>query len=523
MTTLREEMDRRQSAGQPFRLKETVATIVPLITELAQHHDEGQTMFVHPGCILFEKVGSTMDLVSAMSMPTHARDRFCLAPEQKQGARGNARSSVFAIGAIVYEMVTGAHVGPGMKRPLEVVPTIPPMFEVLIAKALVGDPEHRPSDLAALAQALHSCAPTASIPPPAANELHLDGDSDFEIDVSLSLIPPPGETERMQLELASRAAEGRQAAVQAQGPTSGPISSGFAGPVSGAGGTTARLAELKANLESDPRPRYVVIRGGMDHGPFNAVELLQQIATGNFRGDDALRDALMGDERAISEWEEFAPFAEQAQLGQQVVTERKALEASAAAETAQTHTKVFIGVGALVIVAAAGAGWWFKGKKAGEEELAIKAAKAQSVDAEGGFEAGKKGSKGGKGYKGGGNGGPKVTAGGSPPQIAGGMSCEGARNQYVESYEEGVPPDLTAGAYAGVLNSGGYLNSCAVPPNVAVTICAAVQNGRAVGVTVSTKPANGTMNSCLRGAVFGMSFPPHPRLDVATTTFAAQK
>ena len=37
----------------------------------------------------------------------------------------------------------------------------------------------------------------------------------------------------------------------------------------------AHFAELKAQLESDPRPRYFVHKGGMDHGPFTAVELVR--------------------------------------------------------------------------------------------------------------------------------------------------------------------------------------------------------------------------------------------------------
>ena len=108
--------------------------------------------------------------------------------------------------------------------------------------------------------------------------------------------------------------------------------------------------------------------------------------------------------------------------------------------------------------------------------------------------------------------------------VAGGGSCEAARNAYVLEYKNNndTPPDLTAGAYGAVLNRGTYLNSCGVPPSMAVTICAAVQNGRAVGVTVRTKPANGGIAGCVRGAVFGMSFPAHPRLDVSTTVFKAE-
>ena len=83
-------------------------------------------------------------------------------------------------------------------------------------------------------------------------------------------------------------------------------------------------------------------------------------------------------------------------------------------------------------------------------------------------------------------------------------------------------PDLTAGQYGAVLNKGSYLTSCGVPSNMAVNICAAVQNGRAVGVTVSTNPSNPGIASCIAGQVRGLGFPANPRMDVARTTFAAQ-
>ena len=104
------------------------------------------------------------------------------------------------------------------------------------------------------------------------------------------------------------------------------------------------------------------------------------------------------------------------------------------------------------------------------------------------------------------------------------MSCESAQARYVEEYKMGNngPPDLTAGAYGNVLNRGTYLNACGVPPNMEVNVCAAVQNGRAVGVTVSTRPSNPGIASCISGAVRSLPFPSHPRLDVARTTFAAQ-
>jgi hypothetical protein len=46
-----------------------------------------------------------------------------------------------------------------------------------------------------------------------------------------------------------------------------------------------------------------------------------------------------------------------------------------------------------------------------------------------------------------------------------------------------------------------------------------VQNGRAVGVTVSTDPPNGAIAGCIASAVRRMGFPSNPKLDVATTRF----
>ena len=58
-----------------------------------------------------------------------------------------------------------------------------------------------------------------------------------------------------------------------------------------------------------------------------------------------------------------------------------------------------------------------------------------------------------------------------------------------------------------------------VPDTMKVDICAAVQRGRAVGVTVVTRPANGRVQSCVARAVRGLRFPSHPKLDVARTRF----
>jgi hypothetical protein len=508
--TLRSEMEARRAAGNRFTVREALAVIVPLCTELAQRHAKGEALFVHPSSLGFSRGGNAVVLDErAHQPPSLPRDKVCLAPEERKGVPGDSRASVFAVGAILYELLTSASIGPGMRRPAELVPDLPPTLEAVLGKALVADPKHRPGDLAALAQALHHVAPTASIAPPPADESHLDGDGDFEVDIRLSMIPPnerPAENP-----VIPKAPAAPRIQVQGDGPYAVALAPAPA-PVRRAGDPTQRLADMKAALESDPRPRYVVIKDGMDHGPFSAVELLQQIASGQFTQDQILRDTFSNDERFIKDWEEFAPFAEQAKLNREIVQEKKQFEAVVVAEKKNTQYKALIGAAVIGVFAAFAAGLWMRQRASKDHALEVQGEKAVNVEIDGGLAAGKGPT---------GVGGPMPGGGsGNRPVLAGGMSCEGARAKYIEDYDKSAPPDLSAGAYGAVLNKGTYLNSCGVPSNMTVNICAAVQNGRAVGVTVTTNPPNKGISSCVSGAVRGLAFPSHPRLDVTNTTFA---
>jgi hypothetical protein len=93
---------------------------------------------------------------------------------------------------------------------------------------------------------------------------------------------------------------------------------------------------------------------------------------------------------------------------------------------------------------------------------------------------------------------------------------------YVEEMSIGGPrgqADITGGQYGSILNRGSYFGHCGVPNATGLNICAAVQNGRAVGVTVVARPRNRGIESCVSAAVRGLKFPSHPKLDVTRTTF----
>jgi len=347
------------------------------------------------------------------------------------------------------------------------------------------------------------------VPPPPADERRLDHGADFDVDISLSMLPPVSPGAYPPVVVAPRPAP-LPATNSAPDPYAMAVVEAPK-PALRADDPTSRLADLKARLESDPRPRYVVIKDGMDHGPFNAVELLQQIGSHAFMAAHVLRDTYSGDERPIEEWEEFASFAEHSKLNREIVAEKKAIEQVVVAEAKDNRAKTMFGLLAIAAILGVAGLWYLKHRAARNDSINVEGEDGINVDPAGGLrgENRKPGSRVG-------------TAPGGIPILSGGMSCEQARARYIEEINVGGPKgqaDLTANQFGSVLNNGSYITACGTPGSMHVNVCAAVQNGRAVGVTITTEPPNAGIASCIASHVRRMGFPSNPKLDVATTRF----
>jgi hypothetical protein len=484
-------------------LEAALGAFVPLCLELKSRHDRGEKLYVHASCIIAGADGAaTIDAKRAL-VPTNAKDRACTAPELHATLQpGDARASVFAIGAMLYEAVTGSVVGPGMRRPREILPHLPDLFETLVAKALVSDPQHRPDDLGALAAALHQLAPSATLPPPSADPSHMDRTGEFEVDIRMSMLPLD--------EIAPTANEPARVSLSDPFAVAKPASSPNPPPSSVRNNPTAELAALKARLESDTRARYVVNKDKMDHGPFTAVELLQQITSNQFLLNDIIRDELSGQSRTIAEWDEFSPFAKQAEIRREVVAEKKAVIEVEKSEKRSGIAKTLIGL-ALLLVLVGGAAFWFlqvRGSRKDDVDVADDP-NASDIELSGGVKGQKHGG-GGRGGKGGGGGFPS------------GMSYEQALNSNNQEINMGASqggPDLTDGQLSAPLRSGAFLGACGAPDSMKVQVRVAIKNGHAVGVTVTTNPPNSGIASCIDHSVRGMSWPSSPKMDSFTTNY----
>jgi hypothetical protein len=504
--TLRTLLESRRADKTLLSLGEAAAIIVPLCLDLQQRHARGEQLLLHPSCVESEASGLARFVPrddGRPFVPEDPRDRACTPPELcATHAPGGARQTVYSIGAILYECVTGGSVGPGMARPRDINPKLPEMLEVLLAKALVSDPAHRPDDLGALASALHNLAPKHSIHPPDVDEGRLDHGDDFEVDIKLSMLPPPSSVPS-GLAAIPVAPVARDSYGQPEPPPSYPPARPSAPNL------VERLALLKKRLESDPRPRYVVNKDRMDHGPFSAVELLQQIASNGFVPDDLLRDELSGQTRPISEWEEFAPFSEQAALKREVIEEKRVVEQVAKAEKKAGLATSTIGI-SVVLAIAVGAGVWFMTARGSRnDDVQVMSDTQLDISVDGGIKGRKRAKRGGHGGGGGGG-------------YAGGMSYDqalAANPQQVAVGGAQGTPDLSDQQLSGPLHNAAFLDACGAPQSMHVTVRTVVKMGRAIGVTVTTSPPNGGVAGCIDHAVRGIAWPVNAKADSFVTNY----
>jgi eukaryotic-like serine/threonine-protein kinase len=472
VTTLRAQLDARVKSGERFRLSEVVAIVVPLCAEIAALHAKGEPVYVHPAAIGSGPDGTPHVIASlARTKPSGGRDAAAIAPELASSAP-TARSSVYGVGAIVYEMLTLQPVGAGMKPPTQLVPELPPIVDQILAKALVADASERPADLPAFAQAIHHFAPKSIAPPPMVE----DSSFEVDIDVSMSMVPPAAGVP---------AVSGR---IPTMNPFGTVVDARVSEPVRPSNSASEELAALKARLEADPAPRWIVVKDKMDHGPFAAIELLQQIVSNSFKPLDLLVDTHTGKKVVIKDHPEFSRFAHHAHLRREEIAETKAVIVAEKREKVAAAGKTTIGILAVAgVLTVAGLVFWRIQAKRAEDAKRRAEEEAMSIAGEGSIAGQKKAVA------------PKVGGGGGGGAW-GGKSYDDALKNSVSDMDADTLSTKECAAPVG----GDIAASCGL--NGSATAKIVVKNGRAAGVTVTTDPSQPGVNSCMAGRISGLSW-----------------
>jgi hypothetical protein len=247
----------------------------------------------------------------------------------------------------------------------------------------------------------------------------------------------------------------------------------------------------------------------MDHGPFTAVELLQQIASGAFVSEDVLRDSIGGEQMPIAEWEEFAPFAEQSLLVQEKRAAQTAVVRAADADKKRGIAKIIIAASFVLALAGVLAVWFFTRRGTRDDSVVVSNDRTGTIEINGDIK-GKKGKLGGPGHGPGGLG------------YSGGQSYEAvlnSNNETVTMGDQGGAADLTNAQLAAPLRSASFVPSCGAPDDMKVTVRVAVKMGVPIGVTVLTMPPNHGVAACIDRSVRGLRWAPSAKTDFVTTSY----
>lgn len=80
-------------------------------------------------------------------------------------------------------------------------------------------------------------------------------------------------------------------------------------------------------------------------------------------------------------------------------------------------------------------------------------------------------------------------------------------------------PDLTDAQLGAPMRNASFISGCGAPDSMKVTVRVAVQNGRAVGVSVYPNPPNAAVAQCVDRHVRALGWPPNAKMDFFTTTY----
>ena len=274
--TLREFIDGKRRDGRGVSFKGACN----LITHIANGLERAAGFMPHGGLnpvsVWVNKAGRvkvadlglarTIPLLARRGAPSGAPDTVYVAPEVLAGAAPTSAADVFALGVLLYEVVTGRVPSSPFKPLSQAAADVPPGADAVLARAFARAPDARfasPMELRDALAAVQSGGAVAAAAPNGA----------------------PG---------------ARNAGVQAaQAPEAPPPSSL---------GRSFNVVEAAGAAIDDAQERWLIQKDRLDFGPFSLAQVRAQIARGEIIGEHLIVDSDTGARKKVKDFPPLRDF-----------------------------------------------------------------------------------------------------------------------------------------------------------------------------------------------------------------------
>jgi eukaryotic-like serine/threonine-protein kinase len=345
--TLREFIDGKRREGRGVSFKGACN----LITHVANGLERAAGFMPHGGLnpvsVWVNKAGRvkvadlglarTMPLLARRGAPSGAPDTAYVAPEVLAGAAPTSASDVFALGVMLYEVVTGRLPSSPFKPLSQTAADVPAGADAVLARAFARAPEARFGSPMELRDALAAVQGGASSPVPA----------------------PVGAP--------------RQAEVQPAQPPEAPA------PRSSLG-RSFNVAEAAGAAIDDAQERWLIQKDRLDFGPFSLTQVRAQIARGEVLGEHMIVDSDTGARKKVKD---FPPLRDFTKTSERHREQNRRAAADQRQESVDKKKSIFTFIVVLVALAAAvgGVGLFYLTRKPKDEaKLATREEEAE-IDA----------------------------------------------------------------------------------------------------------------------------------------------